>query len=439
MTAVFVSYTVSDRRLVESLAKLMRAILPDDIDLRYSGERAGGGGPAPGSQWFGWIVDQVKGCDVTLVVLTSSSVQKPWPMWEAGAVAGASFGLGQERPIVPVRYGVANERMPDPFRNLQSVDGSSRADLRALVSGSLMRKAAGSAFFEKFWAHPDTQAAIGTYLEEVAATLRELPIAPTEGTIDEWCRRLDDLRAQRRSAEAAQIERWISIAFGTRDAEREVPLDVRIHRRLSEMYMSVRDYANAIRQLQLAQELAPRDIFVLRALAEARLKSEDRDGAKAAMDAIQKLDAKAFEQNAECAGLRGRWNKMSSAWGAARDDYQRVLDLQPSYYMADNVGQLSARIGDVARARQVYEQARAIILKLQERSVWSHATLANAAIVIGDEPELQHLEAAAQMDPAPSAREIESIREGLEQLRIGLSVPAERVRAWEAALRRRGD
>jgi len=429
MPSVFISYTVNDQRLVESLARFLRKVFPK-IDLRYSGESAGGG-PPPGSQWFGWIVEQVKGCNVTLVVLTASSVQKPWPMWEAGAVAGASYGEGRERPIVPVRYGVPNERMPDPLRNLQSIDGSSRSELKALVRDTLM-DAKDSPLFDGFWDNSENQRALGAYVDDIQCAMLALPIAPTEAAIGEWCERLDRLHEQKRSSEAAQIERWIAIAFGTRDGGREFPLDVRIHRRLSEMYLAARDFASAIRQLRLARELAPRDIFVLRALAEALLKSKNRDGAKEILDAIRGLDARAFEENAECAGLLGRWFKEASDWRQARDSYQRVLDLQPSYYMADNVGQLSARIGELDRARQVFQQARDIIGRTGEASVWSLATLANAAVAIGDESEQPLLEAVARLQP--DANTVSSILEGLGHLRTALRLPEAKLDGWRNAL-----
>jgi len=51
MPAVFVSYTENDRRLVDSLAKVFRTIVPKKIEIRYSGERAGNGGPAPGRRF----------------------------------------------------------------------------------------------------------------------------------------------------------------------------------------------------------------------------------------------------------------------------------------------------------------------------------------------------------------------------------------------------
>src|SRR6266850_1524883 len=117
-------------------------------------------------------------------------------------------------------------------------------------------------------------------------------------------------------------------------------------------------------------------------------------------------------------------NKMSSDWEQARKDYQRVLALQPSYYMADNVGQMSVRLGDRDRARQVYLQARSYIAERKEKSFWAFATLANAAVVIGDEPELPHLEAVLRASPRPSAHDLASIREGLEHLGIGLRSPS---------------
>src|SRR5262249_55960147 len=117
--------------------------------------------------------------------------------------------------------------------------------------------------------------AIKDYLERVDIILRKLPMLVTESGIQEWLSRLDEIAKASRFSEVAVVENWLDVAFGRESADRQRPLDVRLHRRLGELYGSGGQDSDAARQFELARQLAPRDIFLLRRLGKAYLDQKD--------------------------------------------------------------------------------------------------------------------------------------------------------------------
>src|SRR5205807_768369 len=115
--------------------------------------------------------------------------------------------------------------------------------------------------------------------------------------------------------------------------QEDIPLDIRIHRRLGELYLSSQDYQAAVVQFELARQLSPRDIFVWRELGRAYIGLKQRDKTSDVILAIEKLDPQAFERNAECAALKGRWLRDQDP-AAARDVYRKAFQNNSnSYYL----------------------------------------------------------------------------------------------------------
>jgi len=57
-----------------------------------------------------WIVDEVRHCDFALILLTPASTQKPWIVWEAGAVHGAAATLTEApRKVRPLLFQVTDD------------------------------------------------------------------------------------------------------------------------------------------------------------------------------------------------------------------------------------------------------------------------------------------------------------------------------------------
>jgi tetratricopeptide (TPR) repeat protein len=467
---VFISHSHKDHPLAAALRNVLKEIFPS-VEVAFSSDKEAGGGPVAGSNWLDWINRQIVACQEALLLLTPYSIQKPWPMWEAGAVSGIAMAApieaaatGQPRvkkPVTPIRFNVAEEALPGPFLVTQAFDGTSEGSLRKLL-GDLMRRHdyEGS-----------TPRAVEALLNDqvpplhgrVLEWLRSAPSLVGEGTILEWCVRLDQLRETKRSRDVAYLHRWIHLMYDGPDSNAAVsppwtvrvqatPWDIRLHLRLGENYAISRQPKKAIEQYELAARLAPLDVFVLHKLAKAYLDFKDGEGARATINKILELDADALKWNAEVAGLEGRyWKDRGRAaesegrseqarecYGKARAAYQAAMDIdgdQVSFYMADNVGQLSLKLGDPPAARRAYEQASGALQGITGRNedVWSLATRTTAAVVLERESEaLEHLARIGKLGPSEAERQ--SIVGGLKLLRAALKIPDATYASWIHAL-----
>jgi tetratricopeptide (TPR) repeat protein len=258
--------------------------------------------------------------------------------------------------------------------------------------------------------------AVRAYLDSVKRILVKLPMLINEGGIQEWLERLDQIERDRRFSEVAIIENWLDVCFGREVADRQRPLDLRLHRRLGELYAHGGQAADAVRQFELARQLAPRDIFMLRRLGKAYLDQKELDNAGAVLAEIEGLDPTAFERNAENAALKARWFGESGNKLGARD----VLTVayrnnSSSYYLGDLLGQALIELGEIAKAREVYEQVRRTLSDVREQNIWTHATAISAAIVCGDEKGAEQ-EIKRLRELRPSRGDLESIERGLSRL-----------------------
>jgi tetratricopeptide (TPR) repeat protein len=435
---IFVSHAHTDAPLARALDALITTVF-DEVEVDYSSDVSAGGGIEAGTDWQRWILDKLRSCDLAVVVLTPESLSRPWLMWESGAVSGIALALEQRPQIVPLLFRVNRENVAGPLSHLQAEVGESEEGVRRVVQAVWRRRGQKPA--------ADTlevrlALALKTYLEGVQEALADRPQSLDEGGVQEWCDRLDALRRAGRHAEVVHVHRALLLAVGreTGDAER-VPLDVRLHRRLGELYLDAKRGRDAAVQFELALRLFPRDIFLLHKLALAQLQAGDRGRSLATLKGIETIDPTAARENPEIAGLKGRlyrerWQAMSDEADlrTARDAYQAALDHSTdSYYMAGNVGELSLALGDREAAEAAYETAVAVIRRSGERTWWSLATLAGAAIVRGDEAEaLSLLGEAGALGPSP--RDIQSIRLGLERLQGYLGLSADVTAGWFGAL-----
>ncbi|MCP4622899.1 MAG: TIR domain-containing protein [bacterium] len=449
---VFISHTHADHVLAKAIDEILKKLFKN-VEVEYSSNKSIGGGIEYGANWLDWIYRQVLDCQETLVLVTPQSFLKPWPMWEAGAVAGvalassASDATEQDDPsaknVTPLVFRMGSEGILGPFVTTKIVNAEEPEDLKKIL-GDWMRK----------YDHREVpqnmidltlKEHIPTLLNAFRSGLQNTPPPISEGLIQEWCRRLDNLTAEGRFHEVRYLHRWIGFVFdGPPRTEEDqdkppTPWDLRIHQRLGELYMKANQMSEAQQQFELASRLAPLDIFVLHKLGQTHLnqpgQSHKKDVRKV-LDRILELDVEAFDWNAECAGLEGRYWKeeggrlekneqteeAKKALEKSRQAYQKVLDNdERSYYTADNVGQLCLRLGDEAGARQAYEKANAA-LKHEPRNIWSLATRINVALAYkNDLDEAERLLAEIHSENAPEF-EKNSIRKGLRIVMKGMKI-----------------
>lgn len=435
---IFISLTHADTGIAEALRTALDALFRDSVQVHFSTSKELDGGIRSGEDWFQWIVDRVQKCDIALILITPSSVNKPWILWEAGAVAGAALASGQGgmHKVRPLIYQVPIELIPSPIRDskVQFRRGDRADEMDSLFNEILedYRTEFNMERVKKIVKSLDT--VLEAYLKRVQECLMNAPALVSNVVIEEWRLRLETIMKENRPSEVDALHDWMDVSFGRDRKDRPQPLDLRIHTRLADLYLKSKNRPRAIEQLDLARQLAPRDIFVLRSMGRAYLDNNDRENAKLVIDRITQLDPTAFARNAECAALLGRWYREAGDLQNAEAVYAAALNEDVnSYYLANLVAEVRLEAGksDVDAA---FRRALTIIDKLDEKNVWTHATAANAAFFLGDdEGATKHLNAVAAL--RPDAGSIASVERGLMGLVDKVENGAARVERLVAALR----
>src|SRR5262249_30174529 len=127
MSGIFISHTHGDQPISDALAALIEALFGNRVQVNYSYKKELEDSIPPRDDWFRWIVDQVRQADVAFVLLTPASIQKPWVLWEAGAVAGAAFATSAEPAqarVFPLTFGIKASDVPTPFARTQLLVGT---------------------------------------------------------------------------------------------------------------------------------------------------------------------------------------------------------------------------------------------------------------------------------------------------------------------------
>lgn len=438
---VFISHSHSDKAAADALSALIVGVFTEDwVKVSYSSDRKSGGGIEAGADWLPWILEEVQKSAACIVMLTSESVAKPWLMWEAGAVTGVALTGQDKTPVVPLLFRISNEQVPGPLRAKQAEYGTSEEGVRRVL-GMLHARVGQPA--EKFF-NLAVKEELPKYLKAVDDTLRTRPMALSEAALQEWCERLDDLKKERRFAEVRLVHRAMLRVFTPPEQKEQAPLDVRLHRRLGDMYLAAKDPASAAAEFELALRLVPADSYLQHRRALAEAEAGNAQTARTLLDAAEAADPTLMTWSPEFAGLKGRlyrdeWRRTNSAddLRKARDAYWQVMNTErDSYYMADNVGQLSLLLGDQDKAQEAFTRAIEIVDRLNERSVWSLATLATACFGLRRMDDgLAHLQQLAALQPPPTARELQSIEQGLGRMRDALSIEGAIFDAWVVALK----
>jgi len=434
---VFISHTHADSEIANALSDAITGVFGDLLTTSYSTKKELDGGIKPGEEWFRWIVERVRAANIAVILLTPASTQKPWVLWEAGAVYGAGIASAEAnaRKVRPLVFKLSGSQVPSPFAGIQGVNGDERSGIERFLSDliddftPLMEKN------QLLKAGLKLGPTIDPYLLKIHDALRDAPLLPTEAAVQEWCERLDRLASENRLSEVGQLHDWLNVTFGRGHGDRPLPLDLRLHRRLGNAYRTAKRPDQAAQEFSLALEFAPRDIFLLRSLGLAHLDANRLVEAAGVVRRIEELDPKAFTHNAECAALKARLQRENNDFAGAAETYHKALENNPdSYYLADVLGQTLLRLGKIEDARIVYRRACGIIERLAERNIWTHATLVTASLVLDDEPRaLRHLTEIAGSRPNPD--DLKRIEDGLARLQALLNLGADNFERWRKHLR----
>jgi tetratricopeptide (TPR) repeat protein len=448
---LFISHNAADRPYAAALETAIHELLDNDmlIEVRYSTSNEAG--PQGGEKWREWIYRQVVEGRTAVIVVTPQALGRPWLLWEAGACWGAALvqkaaaeaatghaeanGIGGpgRRLNVSISYGLTESECPDPLRGDQIIPGANVERMSYLLQRVLQVHDVPTR--QLFKAGERIQAVLARYLQKVRASLLQSPSLVTEANVQDWLARLDELVRSNRLSELKSFQRWMILAFGRDGEAAGVPIDVRLHRRLGELYLREKEFARASEQLQLARRAAPRDIYVLRPLAEVSMKQlladeltpqqkAAGDDVESLLSTMKELDDQAFVATPDAAALLGKYQRrVRSDPERAVETYKAALGANPdSYYLADLLAQTELDLGRHQDALVSFRQALAIVDRLGEHNVWSHATAATACLAAKDvDGARRHLAAIGKLGPTKS--ESDSIISGFRDVasRLGIA------------------
>ncbi len=112
---IFISVTEDDIGIAEALQTSIKDLFGETINVSYYKSEKLDSGIRHGQDWFKWILDQVKKCDFAFVLMTPSSVEKSYILWEAGVIYGAAMATTGENMLRPIVYQLKDDQIPLPI------------------------------------------------------------------------------------------------------------------------------------------------------------------------------------------------------------------------------------------------------------------------------------------------------------------------------------
>ena len=388
------------------------------VAVHYSTSKELNEGIKPGEDWFNWIGEQVREAKIAFILLTPASIHKPWVLWEAGAVSGVALAIEgtDHRKLRPLSFKLQDSNIPTPFAREQITDGLDGVGMQRLFEDLLdfLAEDLGAALLIK--GAQNLQLARQEYLEKAREAMRLAPMVVTEAAVQEWIERIDHLVTDNRQSEVGELHDWLNVAFGRDTAVDDRPLDIRIHRRLGELYARSGMRDRAAKEFELSRDLSPRDVFVLRRLGKAYLDLGRAEEAGRIIAEIEELDSEAFVRNAENAALKARWCRESKRPEKALQVLKDAWDKQQtSYYLGDLLGQAQLSAGDLKAAKQTYRTVLSLVQGSIEDNIFVSASGLTAAIVVGDAQKQAQFVTRIRLHK-PSPEEMTSIARGLARL-----------------------
>jgi len=433
---IFLSHSHGDDKLAAALKLLLDSCLPGHIDVKVSSAPEAEGGVPLGGDWLNWVRVRVRTSKFTVVVLTPKSVDRPWLMWEAGAVSGAALAAEKPPMVIPLLYRLTIEQIPSPLQSHLGTSGESRESIRRLLDQLRQSTPMPASVFSTL-----VDTCVPQYLDNVARALADTPPPLTESAINDWLDRITYFERTNRRSEIGHLHRAMVKVFAPGDNAFDTPLDVRLHRRLGDIYLFSKQPREATRQFDLALRLSPRDVVLMHKKGLALLETGSEPGAHEMLTRLFEIDPEAATSSTEIAGLKGRLHWQAylrtgsvSELRTARDTYGAAWAHNPdSHYMADNVGQLSLLLGEVEIAHDAFRKGLEALQKTGDRGYWALATKASCHLGLGQQSDgLDALREVVTVDPEPAV--LDSIRRGLVRLNKGLKGTDQDLGTWLSAL-----
>lgn len=405
--SVFISHAHRDFRLAKAMSEALRACFGKEIEIGVSSLD---GAIPGGDNWVAWIHDQISSCDLAIVLLTPTSIQNPWVLYEAGGVDGvARTNPTTEKRLVPVSFLRQSGDLPDPFKSRAAVSGTDKEKFVLFLRDTInrFRNCVDSSVLDE--ARERLRDTADTFVRASISALDHTPIERSEALIQEWCDRFDRLLAAKKPEEALSLRRMIGIAFygesdtrGKAQRAGERFLDFRLHRRFAELYSSRGDHAKAAEEYRLALDFAPRDVYLLHRLGLALVNDEQYEQAKTeALDKIERIDPGIGRESEEIANLRARYHYKQKQIAEAIATLQAYDHRHKSYFVMNNLAIYRMELeGTITESiRQDFQICRNEVVEKAKSDYWARATLINCLLALGEDVEAERQLISLRREP----------------------------------------
>ncbi len=395
---VFISHAHRDFRLAEALHAAFETCFRGHVLVRRSSKT---GEIDYGNNWIEWIHAQVADCSLAIVLLTPTSIQNPWVLYEAGGVDGVTRALGglepgRDRRLVCVSFLRQSGEMPGPFFGRAYVNARDEGSVIEFLKKTVTRfrddlgpEQAGNALI-------DLRQTAAAFVEAADTALLHTPIERSEALIQEWCDRIDKIVAEGKLQEAASLHRMIGVAFygeadrrGRTRRPGERFLDFRLHRRFGELFYDLRRYKEAAEEYRLALDVAPRDVYLLHRLGLALVRDKAFPEAKTVLDTIDKVDPDVASESEDIAALKARFFKDQDRLSEAIAVLRAYKHRRQSYYVQNNIAIYGLQLqGEITETiLQDFRECREVAANKANVDFWARGTLVNCLLALGDDAE----------------------------------------------------
>ena len=392
---VFISHSHSDKRLAERFHRLLDELSKNTLMVQRSSKE---GEIATGQDWRGWIDENIRTCQIAIVLLTPASLRGRWVMWEAGAVAGVQYerNASEEdatagRRVRVIRFGVSEYDL-GPFGGGQTRDGLIANEVLNFLSeiitefkDTLGEKTLSNALIS-------LSERCNDFVRDAANDMRFSAVQADEPLIQAWLQRLEDKREDKDWSWIAASVRWINLAFlgagnplGQDKNGNEIPIDFRVHAMLAEAFDALGQYDQMAKQLELARQLSPNDLVILRLLGKAYRRKGGSDGIEKLQKLLAELvelDPSIFRYDREMIALKVGFyadsNSESKALELLNNADQEIVRNDP--YLLNWLATILMKCGQAEQARERFVQLERLLL--DRNGFWDLASKVNAYLAL---------------------------------------------------------
>jgi hypothetical protein len=401
---IFISHSHSDWRIAERFQDLIDRASGNGLDVARSSQK---GSIKSGQNWREWIDDKVVRCDIAIIVLTPGSFRGRWVLWEAGAVAGVQHERLKGRQVdsgdplarrVRVLRFALREGDLGPFASTQTCNGLDQQEMIAFVAELLEELPLDRTAVRRGLMSLET--AVGAFIGGAQDDLRYTPIQHDEGVTQEWLARLDAARLRNDDRWIVAAKRWINVAFlGANSGDAHIKgevIDFRIHTRIADAHRRLGEWEGVIEQLQLAAQLSPNDLVVLRDLGRAQRSLKRTSDLERTMQDMQVLDPEIFKKDREGVAMRCAYFSNLENWVAVTtllsDADPAIVSQDP--YLANWYAVATMKVRGATASAPLFVQLKEL-LERSGKGFWDDATMVNALLALDDpdvESKLRRLE-----------------------------------------------